>query len=353
MRGSFLAPPVLKSLLGFSDGPWRWSAGVGGGVAIGVPLAAFTVAGHQSLGLIASLGAFTALYGSTLRLSDRLKALPIVAVGFVAASALGVLCAANVWLTIACLVAVAALASIIVLGVGLGPPGPMQFVLVAGVSAHLAASARVDGSSLDAFMIPALVAVGALSAYFLVVAPLALPRVRRRGGEAVGMRVRHLANSLDREAATIAARVIAAVAAAGLLSVSFGARHSYWMVMVAGAVLQASHVSRSSAVRAVHRVLGTVFGVAVFGLIQFVGPKGLWLVGVLALLQFAIEVVAARNYAMALTFITPAALTISAAGGASCPLALVGERLVDTFLGAIIATVVLLISECVGRLRAR
>ncbi|WP_143037280.1 FUSC family protein [Paraburkholderia tuberum] len=353
MRRPFLPPRVLKSLLGFNDGPWRWSAGVGGGVAMGVPLSAFMLAGHPSLGLITSLGAFTALYGSTLRLGDRLQALPFVAAGFVAASTLGVLCATNAWLTIACLVAVAALASIILLGVGMGPPGPMQFVLVAGVSGHLAASARFSGSPLGVFMIPSLVAVGALSAYLLVIAPLALPLVHQRKGEASSLRMRFPPSLLDGEKATIAARVIVAVASAGLLSLSFGEHRAYWTVMVAGAVLQGSHVSRSSAIRAVHRVVGTVLGAAVFGLIQLVDPKGLWLVGVLALLQFAIEVVAARHYALALTFITPTALTISAVGGTSAPLALVGERIVDTFLGAVIAMVVLLGSECVRGRRAR
>jgi len=75
-----------RRLYGFHDGVWRWSAGIQAGVATGVPLAAFTLAGQQSLGLIASLGAFTVLYGSTLRMGDRLYLLPLVAVGFVAAS---------------------------------------------------------------------------------------------------------------------------------------------------------------------------------------------------------------------------------------------------------------------------
>ena len=76
-----------------------------------MPLALFTLAGHQSLGLIAVLGAFTALYCPNLRLSERLTALPPVAAGFVLASGLGVVCAANAWLTIACLIFVAVLAS--------------------------------------------------------------------------------------------------------------------------------------------------------------------------------------------------------------------------------------------------
>ena len=340
---------LLHSILGFSDGPWRWSAGIHASMATALPLAAFTLTGHQSLGLIASLGAFTALYGSTLRLGDRLRALPLVAIGFVTASAVGALCGTNVWLNIACLVAVAAIASTIVFGVGLGPPGPMQFVLVAGVSGHLAAVVRLSTPSLDVRAIPALVAVGALSAYLLVIALLALLLMDKPEPEAACLRARFSPLWRNTESKIIAVRVVAAVAAAGLLSVPLGMHHSYWVVMVAGAVLQASHVSRFSAIRAMHRVLGTVLGIAIFGLIKLADPRGFWLVVILALLQFSIEVVVARHYALALTFITPTALLISAAGGTGGTVVLVSERLLDTLLGAAVAMAVLWTSEWVRR----
>src|SRR5215217_7904618 len=101
---------TVQSLLSLNEAPWRWSAGVQAAIATGVPLAAFMVAGHQSLGLIAVLGAFTALYCANLPLGKRFSALPLVGVGFVIASALGVLCAASAWLTIAGLIIVAVLA---------------------------------------------------------------------------------------------------------------------------------------------------------------------------------------------------------------------------------------------------
>jgi hypothetical protein len=76
-------------------------------------------------------------------LRARLRTLPLVAARFVVASLLGVLRAANAWLTIGCLIVVALLASMLVSGAGLGPPGPMQFVPVTGVSARLAAAAHL------------------------------------------------------------------------------------------------------------------------------------------------------------------------------------------------------------------
>jgi hypothetical protein len=339
----------LQRLLGLSGGPWRWSAGIHASMATALPLAAFTLSGHQSLGLVASLGAFTALYGSTLRLRDRLRALPLVAIRFVTASVLGVLCGTNLWLRIVCLVAVAAIACTIVFGVGLGPPGPMQFVLVAGVSGHLAAVTRLSAPSFEVLAIPALVAVGAFSAYLPVIALLALPLMDKPEPEAVCLRARFSPPWRNTESRIIAVRVVTAVAAASLLSLPLGMHHSYWVVMVAGAVLQASHLSRFSAIRAMHRVLGTVLGVAIFGLIKLADPRGLWLVVTLALLQFSIEIVVARHYALALTFITPTALIISSAGSSGDPIALDIERLVDTLLGAAIAMVVLWTSEWVRR----
>lgn len=136
-----------------------------------------------------------------------------------------------------------------------------------------------------------------------------------------------------------------AVAIAGLISVLFRVRHGYWMIMVAGAVLQVTHVSTHSGIRAVQRVLGTALGLAVFALVRSANARGAWLIGVLVLLQLAIEVVVARHYALALTFITPTALTIAAAAATNAPRVLVGERLGDTLVGAVVATVVLWASE--------
>jgi len=248
-------------------------------------------------------------------------------------------------LTIASLILVAVLASSLAFRVGLGPPGPMQFVLVAGISAHIAAPAGLSGASLNGALIPILVAVGALSAYFLVIAPLILPFGHRHRGKGASLRDVFPFTPLDRETTLITARVVAAVTAAGVVSLPLGVNRAYWVIMGAGAVLQASHVRRLTVIRTVQRVLGTVAGVTLFALLTWLQPSGLWLVGVLALLQFAIEVVVGRNYGLALIFITPLALVISAVAGTDDPLGLAHERIGDTLLGALIALVVLWISE--------
>src|SRR5690606_3767791 len=74
-------------------------------------------------------------------------------------------------------------------------------------------------------------------------------------------------------------------------------------------------------------------------------PQGLWLVLTLALLQFTIEMYVTRNYALAVVFITAAALTI-ASGGRPVPdvAHLLWVRGVDTAIGCAIGLLVLMLT---------
>jgi uncharacterized membrane protein YccC len=84
----------------------------------------------------------------------------------------------------------------------------------------------------------------------------------------------------------------------------------------------------------VERMSGTLVGLLLAGVILAVHPQGLWLVLTLMSLQFVIEMSVTRNYALAVVFITAAALTIAAGGH---PVPDVGHMLwvrgVDTFIG--------------------
>ena len=100
-------------------------------------------------------------------------------------------------------------------------------------------------------------------------------------------------------------------------------------------------------VRALQRVLGTLLGVLVFGLLYFLKPQGLGLVLTVMVLQFAIEVVVMRNYGLALVFITPLALTIASATQPGLEISTLNERVLDIILGSGIGLVVFLVSEWV------
>ncbi|WP_210116256.1 FUSC family protein [Hymenobacter fodinae] len=341
---------AVGSLLKLHDAPWRWKVGLEAGLAIGLPVAVFTLAGEQMWGLQAALGSFTALYGASLGRQDRARLLPFVAVGLVLAAALGVACANSAWLTVAGLGVVGALASTLVLGLRLGPPGPLMFVLVAAVSGHIAAPAELDGAAQPGLRLLGLVAAGAALAYLVVVLPLLVPG--RRYPEPLGLRVLLPRLSFDRDTAAVALRVVAAILVASVVARPLGAHRVYWVVLTAVAVLQASPSRQLTGLRAAHRVVGTVLGVGLFELLSLLHPTGLGLVAALMLLQGATEVVVARNYALGLLFITPIALLNATVGHAGNTLVTVEGRVLDTLLGAGIALVLFWGSERLLRLQA-
>ena len=331
----------LRSIFQLSASPWRWMVGLEVGIASLLLLSLFTLSGYQPLGLIATLGSFTGLYGGALRRIDRMRLLPLVGLGFIVASAVGVLCAGSIWATVACLIVMTALACAVALGWGLGPPGAMQFVLVAGISGHMVAALRSEGGP-PVFWIPLLVAAGALCSYLVAMAPLLLPAVRAKGGSGNTLRQLFPQWRFSPETRIIFRRVMVSVTLASAISLPLGIDRIYWVVVVAGVVLQVSHAARVSIVRAANRVLGTALGFLVFGLILWLQPGAMWLVLVVALLQAAVEVVVARNYALGLIFITPVALTIVSAAHQVEPALIMRDRFLDTLLGAVIAIAVLL-----------
>jgi uncharacterized membrane protein YccC len=344
---------AVKSVTTLNDGPWRWEVGVRAGLAMGLPVAIFTFAGNQSLGLMASLGGFTALYCASRNPVERLRILPLVAIGLVIASTLGVLCSANEWLTISCLIVVSALACMLTIGTGLGPPGPIMFVLVAAVSGHLAAPKSLGGAAVPGKIIPALVAVGAALAYLVVVAPMILPRKRKNIVPATAPVQFFRGIQFDNITASISLRVVAGVIIAALLSRQLGAFRSYWVIIAVVAILQGSHDRRLSFIRAVQRVLGTFLGVLSFELIVMTNPSRIWFILIIMLLQFATEVVVTRNYVLALIFITPLALSNSTIGRLAESNVTVEGRILDTLLGAAIAMAVFWAGEAIRILRTR
>ncbi len=311
---------------------------------MGIPMAAFTLAGHQAQGLVSSMGAFTALYLAGASRADRMRVLPPVGAGFVVASLLGVVAAGHVWWTDSCLIVAATLACLLSFSVSLGPPGPMMFVFVTGVSGHMATPTSQGGAGMESATIPLLIAAGALGAYLVVIAPLALPLLPRSGGLPARLRFQ----SLDPASLIVAGRVVLAVTIASLVAIPFGIGHAYWAVMVAGVVLQVTPSLRYTTMRTVHRVLGTLIGVAAFGLVALLEPAGLVLVILVAGLQGAVEVVVARNYGLGLIFITPLSLAIATAGNVSSVGEVVSDRIIDTLLGATIALAVLAASRWLG-----
>ena len=146
------------------------------------------------------------------------------------------------------------------------------------------------------------------------------------------------------------ARAGIAVCLAGFVASALGVDHAYWAMSAAVLMLHQGFDWIRTLQRGLERLLGTLIGLVLAGAVLVLQPRGLWLVGIIALLQFTIEMFVVRNYALAVVFITPLALTVASGGR---PVGEVGGLLlargVDTLIGCVVALAVyLLITRASG-----
>lgn len=317
--------------------------GLQAGLAISLPIAIGALAGNTGLGIQASMGAFTALYGTRLAPLDRVRMLPFIALGFTATVAAGVLFSVTALASVLGLILVGSAAVVLCQGFRVGPPGPMMFVLTYGAATLVTAPPEHGGAGLDGGRLLLLVTAGCLLAYALVASGLLFPHVARRRGEATPARHVVAAFGLPGETRLVTVRLLVAVVATALVSVPLGTHRGYWITTAAVAILGAGAGRRITAVRAVHRVLGTLVGSLLVLALALVSPQGLALALLLGAMQFCVELLVTRHYALALVLITPLAISVGTSAAGVSPDAVVGERIADTLLGAAVAVLALLL----------
>ncbi|QBE49156.1 FUSC family protein [Leucobacter triazinivorans] len=324
VRSLFALPP--------SPAPRRWVA-TRAALSIGVPSGLLALLGHEEIGLQAAAGAFVALFFAGAGAAERAKALPFVAAALVACAALGAALAPWPWLLAAGLVGVAVCASAFAFAFRVGPPGPVFFVLSYGLAANI--TAVVDGARLaepGAFL--AAMTCGSLFSYLVALTPLLRRAERARP-------VRPLRALLPGPWLGAGERElllrIAIVAVIGTLSTvaMLDPHRAYWTVSAGIAVIGLTP-SRGFAVgRGLHRTVGTLLGAALAVALAPLSAIPLLLVALLMLLQFGIELIVVRNYALALICITPLVLLMTAAATGTPDVShAAGERVVDTALGS-------------------
>lgn len=153
-----------------------------------------------------------------------------------------------------------------------------------------------------------------------------------------------LRSALDwpHEVPLVGLRVGLATLFAGLLAMALGQGHLYWAVAFAALVLHQGGTRIAQTYRGLQRLLGTTVGLGVFMVLLWIDPKGWWLVLALVTLQFGVEMLVVRNYALATMLITPLALTIAYVGaGVDNADVTVQDRFADTVIAVIVALTVL------------
>ncbi|MDF3300256.1 FUSC family protein [Streptomyces tropicalis] len=132
-----------------------------------------------------------------------------------------------------------------------------------------------------------------------------------------------------------ALRMALGTGAAGGLAALLHLEHGYWAAVTAAAVLHSVNL-RTTAQRAVQRTLGTATGLLIALVLLAAHPEPLALALVIVCLEFLLEYLVARNYALGVVFLTPMALLLSDLA-APAP---TGELVLDRVLGSVLGIAV-------------
>ncbi|WP_280406552.1 FUSC family protein [Nocardia carnea] len=147
--------------------------------------------------------------------------------------------------------------------------------------------------------------------------------------------------SPDSHAAVAANRIAIAALLAGGLTVAADLGRPDWAVLTVTVLLHQGPDRVRGTYRGVHRIGGTALGLVLFTGLYAVEPRAWVLVLILMALQFAIETFVARNYGLAVVFITPLALLMGGGGQYGDILPVVRDRLTESVIGVVIGLAVL------------
>ncbi|MPZ30416.1 MAG: hypothetical protein GEV13_05365 [Rhodospirillales bacterium] len=303
-------------------------------LAVGVPLLALEAVGRLDLAIYASFGALASLYGNGEPWRLRLQTQIVAGIGLLATIAAGVASSAAqgpTWL-------LGVLLAAIVLATGtLGatmrwiPRGDFFFVLVLMVLAAIPANwdrlplALVVGAGSVALS----VLLAALTGRDTRDARLGSVRLRRRLTEG------YAALDGPQHIVLIVAAMLGTVAS-WLLALALGVGHPFWAPLAVAAVIPAL-ASPDVWRRTLHLVLGTLAGVAFSAILFSFDPGHLALIAIIVACQAAAELVVARNFGVALLFLSPLAIGMSNISRGLPWQPLLVDRLTEAAIGAAVA----------------
>ncbi|MET8796759.1 FUSC family protein [Nocardia sp. NPDC004568] len=142
--------------------------------------------------------------------------------------------------------------------------------------------------------------------------------------------------SPDSHAMVSANRIGVAALLAGCSTVALDLGRPDWAVLTVTVLLHQGPDRVRGTYRGMHRIGGTALGLVLFAALYALEPRNWALVLILMALQFAIEMFVARNYGLAVVFITPLALLMGGGGQYGDILPVLRDRLLESVIGVVI-----------------
>lgn len=340
-----------------ASGPRNLEVGLRAAFAVAVPLFTLFALGRLDLTAYATFGAFTALYGRNEPYRLRIRTLTVAAIALLLSIAAGTGLAVlgePLPLVVVALVIVVGGGTLFVTVFQMIPPQALFFVFALLVCAAVPTPV---GEGLPRLGIAAAAAV---FAWLLTMSGWAIRRIPgidrgllARWGLITDLRRRptlDVAALRDPRVWLTVAQNVVGVLVAGGIALLFGFGHAYWAVVSVVAVIPPARAAHSIS-RSLHRIVGTIVGVAVTAALLVWSPPAFAVICIIVVCQFFAEILVARHYGAALVFITPLALSVSHLASPTPLPALVIDRVLETVLGAAIGILLVLLARLVERRR--
>jgi MFS family permease len=315
-------------------------------LSVGAPLLTLWAIDRIDLAPFAVFPAFATVFGRRHEHRRRIRLQSVVAVTLVASVMLGALVpalGAGAWTVVAGATALVLVMSPIGDLARWTPIGPMfqVFAFVTLATAPVSVDDLVGGA-----LTAAATAAWALA---LGVVWMLLRRAAQARGVAEPPRAPVGPRPSARELGSNAAIYGVAVAIAGAVPTLMGVGHVGWAMVAAVAGLAAPTVFHR-VLRATHRLLGTLAGLAVAAPLVLLQPDGIWTVILVILLTGATELVVTRNYSLAMIPITPLVVLMGhLMNPASSAAHTLLDRLIETLIGIAVAIAVAFAVDAIGR----
>lgn len=323
----------VKGLVTLRTSNRPWMIPLLAAICIGAPLLAGLYLGDLQSGLFACLSAMVILYlPAKAPVAVKMVTLLTCAFGFLFSFAVGLLFSFNPWVAAIVLGIFATFVHWVNLYFATPPPGSFFFVMIAAMTLTFPYEAKLIPHKLG-LMALGTIFTCTLGFIYSLVAARKLP-ARQDHHITTPLRKNSQVNLIE---AAIHGLFLFGALAIGYLAEM---ENPYWVPISCAAVMQGAsryHIWQ----RSFHRILGTFVGVGLCWMLLQIITTPLEMVLAIILLQFIIEMLITRQYALAVIFITPLTVFLAEIGVpmASDSSPLISIRLWDIVLGSVIGAI--------------
>jgi uncharacterized membrane protein YccC len=321
-----LVKAAFRNLFIFKEVQRPWHMALLAACCVGAPLLIGMAFGNFRGGLLAAQAGLVILHLPSAPFTERVRALLTVAPGFIISYVLG-LCFSFHWLGgVLLFVVFTFLAHWTVLQLNLRSPGSFFFIMFCAVSTC---------QPFDLHTIPVKVGYFALGLCDTIVLGLLYSLLT---SSHIRPEQPNSTAPATKEGILVRAVIMALFVGGSLLVAKLAQlQNPYWVPVSCLAVMQglSAELTRQ---RSFQRILGTFAGLGITWLLLSFGLTRSSIIACIIALQFVVELVLARNYALGVLFVTPMAILLTEAGHPIIedPQALIRARLVDITLGSLI-----------------